>query len=104
MGVGSGYTQADVQEMARILTGVGISLQPAGTPPPRMRPERQGDYLRSGFFEFNPNRHDYGPKSFLGQPMHARGMAEVQEALDRIVASPATAQDRKSTRRTPVTL
>ncbi|MBA4002610.1 MAG: DUF1800 domain-containing protein [Delftia sp.] len=92
MGVGSGYTQADVQEMARILTGVGISLQPAGTPPPRMRPERQGDYLRSGFFEFNPNRHDYGPKSFLGQPMHARGMAEVQEALDRIVASPATAQ------------
>src|SRR2546429_7378226 len=32
MGVGSGYTQADVQEMARILTGVGISLQPAGTP------------------------------------------------------------------------
>ncbi len=92
MGVGSGYTQADVQEMARILTGVGINLQPAGTPPPRMRAGRQGDYLRSGFFEFNPNRHDYGAKTFLGQPLNARGMAEVQEALDRIVAAPATAQ------------
>lgn len=92
MGVGSGYTQADVQEMARILTGVGINLQPAGTPPPRMRGGRQGDYLRSGFFEFNPNRHDYGAKTFLGQPLNARGMAEVQEALDRIVAAPATAQ------------
>lgn len=92
MGVGSGYSQADVQEMARILTGVGVSLQPADAPPPRLRRELQGDYLRAGFFEFNPNRHDYGPKSFLGQPMHQRGMAEVEEALDRIVAAPATAQ------------
>ncbi|MDR0227216.1 MAG: DUF1800 domain-containing protein [Burkholderiaceae bacterium] len=92
MGVGSGYTQADVQEMARVLTGVGISLQPADAPPPRLRPERRADYVRAGFFEFNPNRHDYGPKSFLGQPLHARGLAEVDEALDRIVASPATAR------------
>ncbi|CAB5705763.1 Protein of uncharacterised function (DUF1800) [Delftia tsuruhatensis] len=92
MGVGSGYTQADVQEMARILTGVGVSMQPADAPPPRLRRELQGDYVRAGFFEFNPNRHDYGPKSFLGQPMHRRGMAEVEEALDRIVASPATAR------------
>ncbi len=92
MGVGSGYTQADVQEMARILTGVGVSTQPADAPPPRLRRELQGDYVRAGFFEFNPGRHDYGPKSFLGQPMHRRGMAEVEEALDRIVASPATAR------------
>lgn len=92
MGVGSGYTQTDVQEMARILTGVGVNLRPADEAPPKIRPALQGDYLRSGFFEFNPNRHDYGPKTFLGQPLHARGMAEVDEALDRIVASPATAQ------------
>ena len=35
MGVGSGYTQKDVQELARILTGVGVNLsgQPrAGAP------------------------------------------------------------------------
>jgi uncharacterized protein (DUF1800 family) len=28
MGVGSGYSQSDVQELARILTGVGVSLKP----------------------------------------------------------------------------
>ncbi|HQQ71027.1 MAG TPA: DUF1800 domain-containing protein [Alicycliphilus sp.] len=92
MGVGSGYTQADVQELARILTGVGLDLRPPDAPPPRVRPQLRADYRRVGFFEFNPNRHDYGPKVFLGQPMHARGMGEVDEALDRIVAAPATAQ------------
>lgn len=92
MGVDSGYTQADVQALARILTGVGLDLRPLDAPPPRLRPQLQADYRRVGFFEFNPQRHDYGPKVFLGQPMHARGMAEVDEALDRIVATPATAQ------------
>lgn len=92
MGVGSGYTQADVQEMARILTGAGVNLRPADAPAPRIRPELQADYVRSGYFEFNPGRHDYGPKTFLGQPMQRRGMAEIEEALDRIVAAPATAR------------
>ncbi|MBS0467985.1 MAG: DUF1800 domain-containing protein [Proteobacteria bacterium] len=92
MGVGSGYTQADVQALARILTGVGVDLRPLDAAPPPVRPQLRGDYRRAGFFEFNPNRHDYGPKVFLGQPMHGRGMGEVDEALDRIVAAPATAQ------------
>ena len=38
MGVGSGYTQQDVQELARILTGVGIDASPAG---PRLPPQLQ---------------------------------------------------------------
>lgn len=92
MGVGSGYTQKDVQEMARVLTGVGITTQPLDAPPPKLRVELQKDYRRQNYFEFNPARHDYGSKVFLGQPTQARGFAEVQEALDRIVASPATAQ------------
>jgi len=92
MGVGSGYTQADVQAMAHVLTGVGFSTRDADAPPPRMDPELQADYLRDGFFEFNPKRHDYAPQVLLGQPLRAKGMAAVDEALDRIVASPATAQ------------
>ena len=92
MGVGSGYTQADVQAMAHVLTGVGFTVRPEGTPPPKLRPERRQDYLRLGFFEFNPNRHDYQPQTFLGHPLRGSGMAAVDEALDRIVASPATAQ------------
>lgn len=91
MGVGSGYTQADVQAMAHVLTGVGFTTRAADAPPPKLRPERQGDYQRQGFFEFNPNRHDYAPQVLLGQPLQKTGMAQVNEALERIVASPATA-------------
>jgi uncharacterized protein (DUF1800 family) len=92
MGVDSGYSQGDVQELARVLTGVGMSLQPADAPLPKMRPEVQGDHVRQGLFEFNPNRHDYGAKTLLGQPIKARGLAETDEALDRLARSPATAR------------
>ena len=91
MGGGSGYTQADVQAMAHVLTGVGFTTREADAPPPKLRAERQGDYLRQGFFEFNPNRHDYAPQTLLGKPLQKAGMAQVNEALDRIVSSPATA-------------
>lgn len=89
LGIGAGYTQRDVQELARILTGVGINLRPAA---PNVRPERQGDYVRNGVFEFNPNRHDYGDKVFLGQTVKGRGLAELDEALDRLARHPATAR------------
>ena len=92
MGVGSGYTQADVQAMAHVLTGVGFTTRPADAAPPKLAPALQPLYLRQGFFEFNPNRHDATPQVFLGQPLRGTGMGAVDEALDRIVASPATAQ------------
>ncbi|SDP11663.1 Uncharacterized conserved protein, DUF1800 family [Rhodoferax sp. OV413] len=88
LGVGAGYTQQDVQEMARILTGVGVNL---GSETPKVRKELQADYVRKGLFEFNPNRHDYGAKTLLGQPIKARGLAELDEALDRLARHPATA-------------
>ncbi|KKI15741.1 hypothetical protein XA67_02940 [Comamonas thiooxydans] len=92
MGVGSGYTQADVQAMAHVLTGVGFSTREVDAPPPKLRPERQGDYVRHGFFEFNPNRHDYTPQVLLGRPLEKSGLPQVNEAVDRIVASPVTAR------------
>lgn len=88
MGVGSGYNQGDVQELARILTGVGVSLKPD---PPRLKPELQPYYIRAGLFEFNPARHDFGDKHFLGRTIHGAGYGEVARALDLIAASPATA-------------
>ena len=91
LGVDGGYTQADVQELARVLTGVGIRLRP-DAPAPVIRPALRGDYVRQGLFEFNPNRHDYGPKTLLGQPMTKQGLAEVDEALDRLARAPATAR------------
>lgn len=88
MGVGSGYTQADVQELARILTGVGVDQKPDA---PRLKPELQPLYIRAGLFEFNPARHDFGTKHFLGHTIPGSGFHEVEQALDLIADSPATA-------------
>jgi uncharacterized protein (DUF1800 family) len=88
MGVGSGYTQKDVQELARILTGVGVNET---TNMPKVNPKYSADYIRDGLFEFNPNRHDYGPKQFLGHAIAGAGLKEVDAALDLIAGSPATA-------------
>jgi uncharacterized protein (DUF1800 family) len=89
MGVGSGYTQTDVQELARILTGVGIDQNPQN---PKLKPELEPQLIRDGLFEFNPARHDYGDKVFLGHAIKGRGFAEVEEALDILAKEPATAR------------
>ena len=88
MGVGSGYTQNDVQELARILTGVGVDLKPTA---PKLNPQHEALYVRAGLFEFNPNRHDFGDKQFLGHVIKGSGFGEVEQALDLIAKSPATA-------------
>src|SRR5262249_56373010 len=80
LGVDGGYSQKDVQELARVLTGLGINQSDNS---PRVRPELQADYVRDGLFEFNPNRHDYGVKEFLRQPIKSRGLAEVDEVIHR---------------------
>jgi uncharacterized protein (DUF1800 family) len=88
MGVGSGYTQADVEALARILTGVGIDVKPEE---PKLKPELRQQLVREGAFEFNPARHDYGDKTFLGHPIKGQGFAEIDEAVDILVHHPATA-------------
>lgn len=89
LGVDGGYSQRDVQELARVLTGVGVNLQPDN---PKIRPELQAQYVRRGLFEFNPARHDVGDKQLLGPPLRAKGLAEVDEAIDRLARHPATAK------------
>jgi uncharacterized protein (DUF1800 family) len=89
MGVGSGYTQEDVQVLARILTGVGVNFQPPDPKAPKQAP--QPDHIHNGLFEFNPARHDYGVKHFLDRTIEGRGFAEVEQALDILARHPATA-------------
>ena len=89
LGVDGGYGQKDVQELARVLTGVGINIQPGN---PTVRRELQAYYVRRGFFEFNPARHDFSDKQLLGQALRAKGLAEVDEALNRLAQHPATAR------------
>lgn len=89
LGVDAGYTQRDVQELARVLTGVGVNL---ATTSPGQRKDLQGFYVRHGLFEFNPARHDFGGKELLGQPIRGRGLSELSDALDRLARHPATAR------------
>ena len=88
LGVDGGYTQRDVQELARVLTGLGVNLTDKS---PGVRKDLAPEYVREGLFEFNPNRHDYGDKEFLGQPVKGRGLAEVDEVIDRLCRRPSTA-------------
>ncbi len=89
LGVGSGYTQADVQELSRILTGVGVNLTPNT---PKVRPALRDQFVRNGLFVFNPNRHDYGDKTFLGHRIAGSGLREVDLALDILARAPATSR------------
>lgn len=89
LGVDAGYTQADVQELARVLSGHGVRLEPQA---PRLRPDLQPLYVRDGVYEFHPGRHDFGGKTLLGRAITGRGAAELDEVLDLLAAHPATAR------------
>ncbi len=89
LGVNGGYTQKDVQELARVLTGFGINMTDNT---PRIRPAVRGQYLRAGLFEFNPNRHDYGGKVLLGHALRGEGPEELDRALDLLARHPSTAR------------
>jgi uncharacterized protein (DUF1800 family) len=90
LGVDAGYTQQDVQQLALILTGVGIA--PVDGRPQNFNPRMAPLVVRSGMFEFNPLRHDFSDKLLLGQAIKGRGYEEVQQAVDLIVKQPACAQ------------
>lgn len=89
LGVASGYTQQDIQELARILTGVGVNMSGIE---PKLKPEWQKQYRHRGAFEFNPARHDFGGKTLLGTHIEGGGFDEVEQAVDLLVSQPACAQ------------
>ena len=88
LGVGSGYTQKDVQELARILTGAGVNLSGQV---PKLERAFADRYRGKDLFEFNPVRHDFGDKVFLGTPIGGAGFKEIQEALVILSLEPPTA-------------
>ena len=87
---GSTYTQADVQELARVLTGVGVNLTDTT---PKLPPAQQKLYVRRGLFEFNPARHDFGPKSVLGHRITGEGLTELEDVVQSLCRQPATARN-----------
>ena len=89
MGVGSGYTQQDVEALAHVLTGAGIDRNPD---PPKLPPEQQPLLVRDGLFEFNPARHEPGDKTLLGKTIKSGGFNEIEQAVDILAAHPRTAE------------
>jgi uncharacterized protein (DUF1800 family) len=79
LGVDGGYTQADVETLARVFTGW------------RVNPPGSQEFPRVAAI-FDGSRHDYRAKVFLGQQLRAHGKAEGEEALEVLAASPATAR------------
>jgi uncharacterized protein (DUF1800 family) len=79
LGVGSGYSQADVTELARILTGWSVAGpdSEAGQP---------------GAFLFKPNWHEPGVRRFLGKTYAENGVDQGHAALDDLARHPATAR------------
>lgn len=89
LGVGSGYTQQDVQQLALVLTGAGVAPL---REPNNMRPRVADMVVRNGMFEFNPRRHDFSDKVLLGHKIKGSGFDEISEAVDLITRQPACAQ------------
>jgi uncharacterized protein (DUF1800 family) len=89
LGVNGGYTQDDVQQMALILTGVGIRLDDT---PRRIPPKLLPYYRYENLFEFNPARHDFADKQLLGRTIKGTGFDEVQRAVLQLTRQPACAR------------
>jgi uncharacterized protein (DUF1800 family) len=98
LGVDGGYTQKDVIEVARALTGWSIRpprqlLALAADPRVRRIGERMQDTDAAGEFVFRPEAHDAEAKVVLGHKLkEGRGIEDGEEVLDILAKSPATAK------------
>lgn len=89
LGVNAGYSQRDIEELARVLTGLGVNLSGKK---PRLTAVQQAQYVQRGLMEFNPARHDFGDKQLLGFSIKGRGLSEMDQVLDILARHPATAR------------
>jgi uncharacterized protein (DUF1800 family) len=96
LGVDGGYTQKDVQEVARCFTGWTIfAPRGAGAAAQAVANGRLAERLRTdaGKFYFNPRAHDDGEKMVLGHKIPAGGGAkDGLMVLDIVAHHPATAK------------
>jgi uncharacterized protein (DUF1800 family) len=76
LGVDGGYTQKDVSDVARTLTGWTIA----------------GLREQNPRFVFNPRLHSAGDKSVLGQTIKAGGIDEGERVLHLLATHPSTAR------------
>ena len=98
LGVDGGYSQSDVTQAARVLTG--WTVYPLGTFENNISTRQKitadsiktKGYVHQGDFLFNPRRHDAGAKKVLGHEFPAGGgYDEGVELLNLLAHAPATA-------------
>ena len=75
LGVDGGYTQKDVQEVARAFTGWTID-----------RPRADAEFM------FRDQMHDKGSKVVLGHTINTGGMRDGEQVIDILVHHPSTAR------------
>ncbi len=75
LGVQSGYSQQDVMELAKCLTGWRIK-----------------DHFWRGELKFDQDTHTPGVKTVLGEKIHSSGKGEIDQVLDILVEHPSTAE------------
>ncbi|CAN5268005.1 hypothetical protein BH10ACI1_BH10ACI1_00860 [soil metagenome] len=106
LGVDGGYTQKDIQEIARCFTGWTIvdargyrrafAAMATGTTDQRAeRLMRQAGIpvdTPSGTFYFNERWHDKGEKTVLGQKINEGGIKDGLKVIEILANSPATAK------------
>jgi uncharacterized protein (DUF1800 family) len=90
LGVDGGYTQADVTEFARVLTGWTIGGELGRRT--RRAASLADDTGKAGEFHFRPALHDPGSKNILGRTYPENGVAEGEAVLAALADEPATAR------------
>ena len=79
LGVRTGYTQDDVTNFAKVITGWTIV-------PPRQDPEKGGEFI------FNPNMHQPGAQTVAGKTYPRSGIEQGRAVLMDLAQHPATAK------------
>ncbi len=75
LGVDGGYSQKDVMELARCLTGWNVK-----------------EHFWLGDFVFKEDLHDTGEKNVLGLSIQPSGQAEAEQVIEMLVKHPSTAK------------
>jgi hypothetical protein len=75
LGVDGGYSQKDVMELARCLTGWNVK-----------------EHFWLGDFVFKEGLHDTGEKNVLGLSIQPSGIKEAEQVIEMLVAHPSTAK------------
>jgi uncharacterized protein (DUF1800 family) len=75
LGVDGGYSQQDVMELARCLTGWTVK-----------------EHFWLGDFVFKDELHDQGVKNVLGRTIQPSGRSEAEQVVDDLVMHPSTAR------------